>query len=260
MESSNTLSSTPQNQDPVASLPRDVILHLFQFLSSDEIYQSAAINRDWRTTILSSPSVFSCLRLLDKGMLSSLPQGTQDANKLIKKILQYTNLNGNRLEEADLLIRSFRNDPKLSPENWGATKLSIVFNILSFSSHSLKTISLEFPPSNRRLPVEVLHVAAIIENLKPFESLKTVKITADAAISLCSGNQKSKLIEIKDSNTSTKLRDYRHSEFRRKRGFGRDGRARVSDEESTFKQLFKQVSQFTGEGIKKVVYIAGVRL
>lgn len=169
-------------------------------------------------------------------------------NRFWKRILRYSRLSKNTLRDVDLCIEHMVRDVKSLCGNWEATKVSLLFNILSLSSDSLKRLRLCFEPELKDttlLPFNILYISSIIEHLKDFLSLREVIIDADAGIELKSSSN-SKCLQLLQNSDAPNFDD-RESEVDEILG-------------SSFTVLFGQVTRFTQSGFVSLDSDRGVSL
>lgn len=164
------------------------------------------------------------------------------ANKLIKRLLRYSRLSKNGLKEVDIDMQTFLEDITRYSRCWEATRISMVFNILSQSSSTLKKLRLQLgglAAELAPLAYRVSHLTSIIQNLdsRSFPNLKEVVIAFDVLIGLKSeSGLDGRMIEIQEPRLADYLR------------LGED--ISMEEEKSMFNPLIDQVKAFTEVGIE----------
>lgn len=225
--------------DPIKRLPREVFIQFFSSRDCKFILDSSTVSREWKDVLLSSPTLYENLELYfedeDPGEENNLAQHAI-ANKTIKRILGYANLSNNRLKSVDLCFSPFAHDVRNAYSNWNATRSSVLFNILSWSSSTLTSLKLEFTTHSEELNSAILHTATIVKNLGCLRSLQKVEIQSDLAVRLKSSSPFREILVVDQYGT----RDWNDEEVDEVHG-------------STLAILLRQITDFTGLGIKTAV-------
>lgn len=214
------------------------------------VLQTASTNREWRRLILSDPSIWSCLDTEDGYEWDNTHTSfevKETANRFIRKVVGFSKMGQDRLVDVKLKINSFLTDPKVSLQSWNATDLSVVFDVLHFSSRFLKVLDIELVDFCNDLPDQIIHAANAIKSLDRFEALKSVTIRFDFDITLESGSAGPRVLTV--TNLS------------RPPGDEGDELSEISSGNgSTLAVLFGQITAFTGLGIEEADFSGATTL
>lgn len=141
-----SIQSRSKLQDPLSTLPREVLLFVLFSLSPFSIAHASAINRRWRRFIHSEPSLFSTVDLTygrgmdgEEEMMEEL-----EMTKLIGRLIRFSSLSNHKLKNVSLDMCSFHQDLVFTEEEKAGSRLVTLFQVLNLSN-TLSKLYLQAP-------------------------------------------------------------------------------------------------------------------
>lgn len=189
------ISSTTKPIDPLELLPNELFVLIFAFMCQLEIATTSLTNSKWRRILLSSPNLYSDLRLRLRPREEEPSEVARNErfaimNQQIRTLIRGSHLAQNRIKHFHLdgdffICEELRT---IAGGRWASSRLSILFDQLYLSKDHLKSFEMvthELDVSDVSVFENTCSMVGILlQNLKRFPALKEVSIVTSTLLDL----------------------------------------------------------------------------
>lgn len=111
--------SQDEQQDPIGLVPNEIFSHLLSHLPPSSLAQSNAVSHEWRTSILSNPTLH---QIMDLSNLS----GRKDSHRVIYHFIRLSSLSLHRIANLSLNLTPFFQNLGQDEQNQIPTRLEVL--------------------------------------------------------------------------------------------------------------------------------------